>query len=192
MTSKVIAISGGIGAGKSVVSRLVSVMGFPVYDCDSQARRLMDASTEIQRRLAIEISPLVVEDDGINRAALSEIVFADEKKLTLLNEIVHSAVREDLMTWIANSSSNLKFVETAILYQSGLDKMVDEVWMVIAPDPLRISRVMCRNSMTRQQVQSRINSQDSFVPISIHSNVKEIVNDDVMPLIPQVLSLLTE
>lgn len=81
-------------------------------------------------------------------------------------------------------------METAILYQSGLDVMVDDVWSVDAPAELRIERVMARNSFSRQQVEARIASQDSSVPTILHPRVFSIINDGCIPLLPQIENLL--
>lgn len=186
-----IAIVGGIGSGKSVVSRIVSVMGYEVYDCDTRAKRLMDSSDDIKGRIRCEIHPGCVADGKIDRKHLAEIVFADEEALRRLNTIVHSAVREDLRCWVEQcGENNTVFVETAILYQSGLDKMVDAVWEIDAPLDLRIERVMARNSVSREEVLARISSQDSFVPTALHPSVTHIVNDNDQPILPQIERLL--
>ena len=82
------------------------------------------------------------------------------------------------------------FVETAILYQSHLDKMVDEVWEVHAPEELRVNRVMLRNGLDREKVMARIDAQKSYNPARRHAVVHEIVNDGSVPVLPQVEKLL--
>jgi len=189
----VIAITGGIGSGKSVVSRIVTAMGHPVYDCDSRAKWLMDSSEEIKASIAGSIDSTCIKEGAIDRPALAAIVFESEEKLNRLNTIVHGAVRKHLAEWIdgeADAGNDICFVETAILYQSGLDAMADEVWMVDAPLDLRISRVMNRNGLTREAVLARISSQDSFIPSVPHSNIKIIINDGDTPLLPRVEELL--
>jgi dephospho-CoA kinase len=180
-----IAITGGIGSGKSVVSRIVAMMGYDVYDCDSRAKRLMDTDDVIKARLQQEIHPQCVLDGCIDRKRLAEIVFSDADRLEKLNAIVHSAVRDDLRKW-AQLQGKVSFVETAILYQSELDRMVDCVWEVEAPLDLRISRVMERNSVSREEVLARISAQDSFIPSRHHPLVIPIINDGMMPLLPQI------
>lgn len=131
---KLIAICGGIGSGKSVVCRIVAAMGHEVYDCDSRAKEIMDCSAEIKNAIACRVHREAIAPDGsIDRRRLGEIVFSDAEALARLNSIVHAAVREDLALWAARRPGKLLFVETAILYQSGLDAMVDEVWDVEAP-----------------------------------------------------------
>ncbi|MCM1139833.1 MAG: dephospho-CoA kinase [Muribaculum sp.] len=186
-----IAITGGIGSGKSVVSKILTSMGYCVYDCDKRAKSLMDASDEIKARISSEVLGDCVVDGMIDRQRLAEKVFKDEQALTRLNEIVHSAVRNDLIDWSSNNTSKIQFVETAIPYQSGLEKIVDKIWEVDAPLNLRIERVMCRNSMTREAVLSRITSQNNFIPRELHSDIVHIVNDGDIPLLPQIEALLS-
>ncbi len=188
----VIAICGGIGSGKSVVSRLVSTLGYPVYDCDSRAKMIMDSDPGIKRRLCELIHPRSVATDGtIDRRLIASVVFADKQRLEALNSLVHSAVKEDLTRWIEAQTSGPVFVETAILYQSGLDVMTDRVWEVTAPREVRVDRVMARNGLTRADVEARIDAQDSYVPPRRHPMVEVIVNDGVTPLLPRIEGLLS-
>lgn len=147
------AITGGIGSGKSVVSRVLRILGYPVYDCDSAAKSLMDADEEIKRRLIDEIDSLAVVDGVIDRRRIAEVVFADAEKLAALNAIVHAAVREDIASWVFSQDSDRLFVETAILYESGLNRMVDAEWRVESPLELRIERTMRRSALSRSQVE---------------------------------------
>ena len=181
----IIAINGGIGSGKSVVSRIVTAMGYPVYDCDARARQLMDSSDEIKAAISADIHRACIKDGLIDRAMLASIVFEDKEKLAILNSIVHGAVREHFASWAENQPGTVCFVETAILYQSGMDTMVDEVWTVDAPLDLRIERVMKRNGLTREAVMSRITTQDSYTPATPHPLVRLIINDADTPLLPR-------
>lgn len=188
---RVIAITGGIGSGKSVVSHVVEAMGYDVYDCDREAKMLMDSSDSIKHDISTRIAPECIHDGAIDRGALAEIVFTDSDKLDTLNAIVHAAVREHLSGWIdSHPDDSTCFVETAILYQSGLDAMVDEVWEVDAPDELRIERVMRRNNMSREKVEDRLRAQKSYVPARLH-DVRHLINNDgdtaILPRIEQLL-----
>lgn len=189
--SHLIAITGGIGSGKSVVSHLLRCNSFTVYDCDREAKRLMDNNTDIHAQLNRHIHPRSVTDGIIDRKLIADIVFTDPGKLTKLNSIVHSAVIDDIRHITVDSLPNrVMFIETAILYQSNIDLMVDSVWVVTAPLEVRVARVMRRNSCTRDEVISRIKSQDSFLPPRRHNDTRLIVNDDITPLLPQVMDLI--
>ena len=185
---KRIAIIGGIGSGKSVVSRLLSLMGYPVYDCDSNAKRLMDESEDIHRGLVDIFGPSAVTPEGINRAYIASIAFKDAEKLSKLNSLVHPAVLHDFDRW-AQQNGEIVFVETAILSESGMSKSVDAVWSVEAPLECRVERVMVRNAMSRQDVMRRISSQATTIPDEITS-VTHLINDDSHALIPQIVAAI--
>lgn len=185
---KRIAIIGGIGSGKSVVLRLLSLMGYPVYDCDSNAKRLMDESEDIHRGLVDIFGPPAVPPEGINRAYIASIAFKDAEKLSKLNSLVHPAVLNDFDRW-AKQNGEIVFVETAILSESGMSKSVDAVWSVEAPLECRVERVMVRNAMSRQDVMRRISSQATTIPDEITS-VTHLINDDSHALIPQIVAAI--
>lgn len=184
--TELIAITGGIGSGKSVMSRVLEIMGYPVYDCDSRAKEIMDREKGIHRRISEEIDTRCVNERGIDRHLLSKIVFSNPDKLTKLNEIVHGAVREDIAAWRGRQNGQIAFVETAILYESGLDKMVAEVWEVSAPEDMRIERVVARSGLSADAVKARIKAQAATVALSPHPSVKTFCNDGMEPLLPQI------
>lgn len=184
-----IAITGGIGSGKSVVCHALRNLGYPVYDCDSRARLLMDSSTEIRRQIATEISAEALDADGkINRPRLSSIVFADPDKLRRLNAIVHGAVRADFTAWADSEKADMIFVETAILYESGFDSITDDIWEVTAPDAIKIARVQRRSKLSVDEIKQRMAAQSS----KIMPHHKVIINDDITPLLPQIFKLLQQ
>ncbi len=186
-----VAITGGIGSGKSVVSRILRTMGYPVYDCDSRAKALMDTDEAIKTRLIAEIDSLAVAGGVINRRRIADVVFADAEKLLALNAIVHEAVKEDIAHWVASQAADTTFVETAILYESGLNLMVDAEWRVEAPTELRIERVMRRNGMSRSDVERRIAAQTTDAPAGAPPlRIFKVLNDGQQALLPQIEALV--
>ena len=186
--AKLIAITGGIGCGKSIVSQILKEFGFQVYNCDCNAKYLMDNSPTIKDCLKSTFGNDIIIDGTINRVKLANIVFNNKEKLVKLNNIVHSSVKEDLISWkLENSHNKLLFIETAILYQSGLDSIVDEVWEVNAPLEIRIERVMKRNNISRQDVLSRIESQKYEI---LTQADYIITNDDKVAILPQLVTIL--
>lgn len=185
-----IAIAGGIGCGKSVISHILTAMGYKVYDCDIRAKQLMDNSETIKSAIETQIHPAAITfSREIDRKFLASIVFNDRNKLSTLNSIVHAEVKKDLAEWRYRNSALPLWVESAIIYESGISEMVDEVWDVIAPIDLRIERVVKRNAISPEEVKQRIDSQ--AVPISNpHKRVFTIINDGVKPVLPQILNLL--
>lgn len=184
-----IAITGGIGSGKSVVSQILQSMGFAVYDCDSKAKLLMAQSSDIKNKIKASISKEAITINGdIDKKHLAQIVFNDKKSLNTLNSIVHHAVRQDFNEWRLSLFQKICWVETAILYESGFDKIVDCAWKVSAPIELRRERVIKRNNLTLQEVNARINSQK---PIKGELPTKIIINDEITPLLPQIENLIS-
>ncbi len=190
MATQTIGITGGIGSGKSFVSHILRVCGFTVYDCDSNAKAIMDQDPEIRRKLAEMIGPSTINTDGsINRPRLAQIVFGDKTKLAILDAIVHGAVISDVKA-CARRTPGLFFVESAILYTSGLWKYVDRIWEVTADIETRISRVSARDNASRQQVLQRIHSQNNETEPKECSIVPEVIhNDDDSALLPQIWAI---
>lgn len=191
---KLIAITGGIGSGKSVVSRMLQVMGYNVYDCDSRAKSLMAHDQDVRNQLTEAFGPETYQADGsINRTYLSEVAFADESSRVKLNSIVHPATARDMSRWAEEQNrhgADMAFVETALLRTAGLDRMMDDVWHVTAPAEVRIQRVMVRSGLTAKQVESRIASQAAEEEVTPGEHV--LVNDGDTSLLAQVQQLISQ
>ena len=200
---KLIAVAGGIGSGKSVICRMLRVMGYEVYDCDTMAKALMDRSGRMKQRIAGEIGEEAImmpadnawETAVIDRRRLSAIVFSDKEKLSRLNAIVHGDVIADVKRWRDGKrvgGKNLVFVESAVLYTSGLHREVDAIWYVSASESTCIERAMARDNATREQIVARIASQEIELAAMRQSgdNIYEIDNNGERAVLPQVLGLL--
>ena len=190
-TPVIIAITGGIGSGKSVVSTILRKLGYHVYDCDSRAKALIDTDASIHQLLRQQIHPDAVATDGtVNRPLISKIVFSDPQALARLNQITHTAVLADIQRWTARHSCQQKlFIETAIPVTSGIYNNVDQIWQVEAPAPIRIQRVQRRSNLTPAQIQARIQSQSpDLLPLTT-PNLHPLYNDSTHPLLPQIHSL---
>ncbi len=198
-----IAVSGGIGSGKSVVSRILRIMGYAVYDCDSRAKQIMDADSELINKIAamIDEEAVTILDSGekvILRKKLADTVFNDASKLSILNSLVHDAVKRDISNWCNSMQADKKynkpyiFIETAILTQSGLDRMVAGVWDITAPDEIRIQRAMHRDRATRGEIEKRLARQKESerAPLCNPANIHTLLNDGNTPLLPQINALL--
>lgn len=185
-----IAIIGGIGSGKSVVSRLFRLMNIPVYDCDSEAKRLMNTSAALRSELIKAIDERVYKADGvIDRAYLASFMFGNAQHVALVNSIVHPVVRADFKQWAANTQASIVAVETAILFESGLDADVDSIVLVSAPIETRISRAILRDHSNEQAIRQRMKSQMSDTELVTRAN-HIILNDDTTSLIVQVKQVI--
>ena len=186
---KVIALTGGIGSGKSVVSAVLRVMGYDVYDCDSRAKLLMAQSTKIKDALIDAFGAGAVVEGQIDRAYISRAVFGRPEALKCLNAIVHPAVRNDLEQWLAQCSMEYAFVETAILQSSNFKDLISAEWHVTASVELRVARVAKRNGLSREDVMRRISSQSAELP---GSEARIIDNSGNKAILPQVQELLSQ
>lgn len=156
-----VGITGGIGTGKTTVSKLFESLNVPVYYSDDRAKMVMNENPQLITKLKQAFGNEVYLDNGtVNRPYLAGIVFNNTEKLNLLNSIVHPAVEEDYLLWLA-SHKNVPYTlkESAILFESGLDKHIDKVIVVTAPLELRIQRVMKRDNAEKAAVLARINKQ---------------------------------
>lgn len=184
-----VGITGGIGSGKSFVSKLFKTMGVPFYDADKEAKKLMNSHPTIRKGLRATFGEAVYDAEGhLNRSWLSEQVFHDASKLEKLNAIVHPIVIQDAVDWSDRQTNPYSLKEAALLYESGSYKTLDYSILVIAPEEIRIQRVMQRDNATRENVIARINKQMSDEEKKKYADFI-IINDGVLPLIPQIYSI---
>ena len=187
----IIGITGGIGSGKSVVSSICRSKGFAVYDCDSRAKILMSHNESLRTQIIARLGDESYDQNGeLNRQYIADIIFNDAERRDELNRLVHAAVLEDIKTWIASSDESLLFIESAILYSSGIDKIVDRVWMVDADIETRIARVISRNAMSREEVLARIQSQRNEFASVDRLKTSAIDNNGQQSLILQINQLI--
>ena len=187
-----LAITGSIGSGKSVVSRMMNVLGVPVYDCDVNAKRLMTDDEFIVSELKRMFGDECYEDDGtLNRQYIASRIFTDKENIKRVNSLVHPVVKRDFEEWAAKQEASVVAVETAILYESGMIEAVDKVLVVWADRETAINRTMQRSGMNRIQVENRMNNQMSVDDL-LHMSDDSLYNDGDEPLLPRVMSVVEE
>ena len=156
---KVVGLTGGIGSGKSTIARLFAALGIAVYDSDTEAKKLINASAEIKKRI-VEVFGAEAYAEGVyNPAYMADIVFRNPDKLAVLNSIVHPVLADHFNQWVALQTSPYVIKEAAILFESGSYKNCDFIITVTAPEALRISRCMSRDGSTEAQVRARMAQQ---------------------------------
>ena len=187
-----IGVTGGIGSGKSVVSRLLRLMDVPVYDCDSEAKRLMCSDESVRKALIAAVGDEVYCADGsLNRAYLSAYMFGYPERVAQVNAIVHPTVRADFKAWAQRMRCAVVAVESAILYEAGVNADVDAVWLVYAPEALRLQRAMQRDGADEVAIRRRMQSQMSDEQM-LQCASSVVYNDGHRSLIKQVGNLLQE
>lgn len=187
-----VGIAGGIGSGKSVVSRILRCKGFRVYDCDSEASRLMHENADLRQRITEIIGPDAYGDDGLlNRALVASRLFGDPTVRQRVNEVVHKAVTDDFLLF-SDGEDDVVFVESAILGSSGLAAVCHSVWMVDAPEATRVERVKLRSKLSEDDIKARMESQRKELDFIPPFKIKTLSNGDIDLLLPQILPLLQE
>ncbi|MEO5892150.1 MAG: dephospho-CoA kinase [Ferruginibacter sp.] len=183
-----VGITGGMGSGKSTVSKVFEVLGIPVYYADDAAKRLMNNNEELKRQLQELFGDATYIDGALNRKYLSGLVFNNAEKLAQLNSIVHPATLQDAEQWMQQQNTPYAIKEAALIFESGSHKQLDFVIGVYAPAPLRIQRVMKRDHVTREEVKARMEKQiDEAIKMRLCDHV--ITNDEQELVIPQVVKL---
>lgn len=183
-----IGLTGGIGSGKSTVARFFNVLGIPVYDADSAAKRLMAEDASLKSDIINAFGADSYINGKLNRKFLSEVVFKDESKLALLNSLVHPATIRDADEWMQKQNTPYIIKEAALIFESGSHKHLDLVIGVKSPVALRIERTMKRNNITAAQVEARMKFQmNEDRKMELCDFIIE--NDEKNMLIPQVLLL---
>jgi dephospho-CoA kinase len=183
-----VGITGGIGSGKSLVARLFGILGVPVFQADTEARKMMEEDPVIRQKLTEMFGSDTFVEGRLNRAHLSARVFGNPPLLAQLNELVHPAILERADRWMREQTTPYALKEAALIFESGGQRYLDVVIGVYAPEALRIARVMRRDGIDRQAVKDRMKNQlEESLKMRLCDHV--IRNTEQELLIPQVLEL---
>ncbi|MDO4191238.1 MAG: dephospho-CoA kinase [Bacteroidales bacterium] len=186
-----VGITGGIGSGKSVVSKIIRTIGLPVYDSDLGARRLMEHDEDVKQQIIKTFGNDLYATGSLNRPLLASIVFGHNDRIETVNAIVHPAVKRDFLQWAKQQPSSVVFIESAILFESHFNNFMNHMVVVTAPYELRLQRAMNRDHATRRQVEARIEAQMAQQTLEQRCNTV-LVNDNAVPLLPQVERMLKQ
>lgn len=181
-----IAITGGIGSGKSYVCRILEKQGIKVYDCDAEAKRLMRYDADLQESLKQLVGEEVYSAEGIlQKPVLAQFLLASVANKQAVNDVVHPAVARDF------EQSDYQWLESAILFDSGFDRRThfDFVVCVTAPVPVRLKRIMLRDHISEQKAQEWIDAVMPQEELAARADF-EIVNDGIRDVEEQVMQLL--
>lgn len=190
MSPIILGITGGIGSGKSVVCRLLQLMGVPVYSSDDETKRLMVRDEVIRAGLISLLGPEAYQGEALNKPLIAKYLFASADHAATINALIHPRVKQDFRRWVADHAGHpVVAIESAILVEAGFTDVVDSVVLVTAPLETRIRRAMQRDAASQQQIEQRVERQmaDEERSRTAHHVIQ---NDDFVPLIPQVLALI--
>ncbi len=181
----IVALTGGIGSGKSFVCQLLKQHGIIVYDCDEAAKRLMREDGQLRQQLTQLVGPDVYVGADLQKSVLAQFLLTSEANKQAVNDIVHPAVAIDFL------QSPLQWVESAILFDAHFDRRIrpDKVICVTAPLEIRVERIMLRDAISREKATAWISSQlsqDEMVRLSD----MELINDGKANLPQQIEKIL--
>ena len=184
-SKSIVALTGGIGSGKSYVCQLLKQHGIIVYDCDEAAKRLMREDGQLRQQLIQLVGSDVYEGAELQKSVLAQFLLASEANKQAINDIVHPAVATDFL------QSPLQWVESAILFDAHFDRRIkpDMVICVTAPLEIRVERIMLRDAISREKAKAWISSQMSQEEMVRLSDV-ELVNDGKANLPQQMKKIL--
>ena len=187
-----IGLTGNIGSGKSIVSTIFRALGIPVYDCDTEAKRLMQHD-ELTRIRIVEAfgEEFYKPSKELNRKHIASIIFNDATALQKMNSIVHPRVKEDFAQWSEKQHSKTVAVESAILFECGLRDSVDIAVAIYADRETCIERACRRSNATRHEVEERLDEQMPAADIVAQSDYSLCNNPDT-PLLPQISKLIAK
>lgn len=185
-----VGLTGGIGSGKTIVSKVFETMGCFVYNSDEKAKALYYNSNIKKNVIELLGTESYLNEHEINKEYISKKVFNYPELLQKLNQIIHPAVKEDFINFknkLPEKSIIVK--ETALLFEAGINKDLDYTILVTAPIDIKIKRVMSRNHISKEEVEKRMSSQWSDEQKKNLANIV-ITNDESLALIPQVISVI--
>lgn len=159
----IIGITGGIASGKTIVSDYVSSLGYPIVDADVLARKIMAPESPVLAKVVSAFGDGVINEEGaLNRKALAARIFQDDKEREVLDGITHPAIRALAKEEFSNLADEpIVFFVVPLLYESDMDDLCDDVWLVHAEEAVRRNRLSKRDGIDEAYAQKKINAQMS-------------------------------
>ncbi len=154
-----IGVTGGIGSGKTLISSVIQHIGYPVFYSDVEAKNILENDQKVKSEIIQLFGEEIYRFDILNKELLSKLLFSNKLLIEKVNSIVHPLVRFKFDEWSKNQNTTLVFNEAAILFETEAYKNFDATILVIAPQEVRLKRVMLRDSLSKEQIISRINNQ---------------------------------
>lgn len=183
-----VAITGGIGSGKSLVCQVFKTLGIPIFNADAVSNQLVENNKELKKAIIKLFGAEAYVNNEYNRKYIGQIVFNNPDKLQLLNDLIHPLAIQAAKQWFEKQQAPYAIKEAAILFESNAQQDIDIVIGVTAPEPLRIERVMQRTGYSKDEVIKRIQLQMPEVEKMAKCDYV-IQNDNNTAIIPQLLRI---
>lgn len=186
---KSVGVTGGIGSGKSIVCKILEVMGFPVFNADAEAKKCMIEDVNLILAVKELLGENAYIDGELNRPFVANQIFSNADLKAKMDALVHPAVFRAFEIWKSKQNADLIFNESALLFETGSYDRFDAVILVVADIETRIERVMKRDQVSKEAVIARIQHQ-LLDEHKLKMNPYVIENDSHQMLIPQILKFI--
>jgi len=183
---KIIGLTGGIGSGKTTVSNMFRDLGIPVYIADDEAKKLMNTSKVIRRKLIELFGAQAYENNELNRTYIASKIFNDDSYLKKMNAIIHPSVAVHFKKWLQKQTAKYVIKEAAIIFEHNMQSQYDSIITVIANKDKRIDRILKRDNTTREKIMAIMKHQLSDEEKAKLSDFV-IINDELKHTREQVL-----
>tara|TARA_B100000575_G_scaffold293808_1_gene306501 strand:- start:5181 stop:5762 length:582 start_codon:yes stop_codon:yes gene_type:complete len=167
--TKIVGLVGMMGSGKSTILEVFESLKISCFNSDNEAKKIMKTIPDIRKQIIDIFGHESYLNQTPNKKYLSNIVFNNPKKLNLLNKIIHPILIKKIILWSKNITSKYCVVESAILFESGLNKLCNKIICVEAPEKIRIQRIIKRDKINKESIIKRFNNQTK-----LKSHIKSI------------------
>ena len=157
--TKILGLTGGIGSGKTAVSKMFNALDVPVYNADQAAKKLMQSSKDLKHKIKQLLGKDAYKQNQLNKAFISEKIFNNKALLTQINALVHPEVALDFNSWLSMQNSVYVVKEVAILFETAAEDQFDYILTVTAPESLRIQRIIERDHTPLAKIKAVMSNQ---------------------------------
>jgi len=154
-----VGLTGGIGSGKTIASKIFEVLGIPVYQADAAAKSIMESNPILKNQLIEHFSENAFVDGKLNRKYLADIIFNDKEKLHLINSLVHPYTIQDGIEWMEKQTTPYAIKEAALIFESGTQSNFDYIIGVSSPESVRLNRTIKRDNTNRELILEKMEHQ---------------------------------
>ena len=158
---KKIGLTGGIGCGKTTISKIFQIIGTPIYNSDEAAKKILNQNTSVKQKIKNHFGIKVLTNNKLDNKKIANIIFKQKEKLKIINSIIHPLVKEDFTNWCEKQKAMYIIKESALIFNSNAYKELDHVIFVKSPLELRIKRIQSRDKKNEQEIFSIIKNQSS-------------------------------
>jgi dephospho-CoA kinase len=183
-----VGLTGGIGSGKTIASKIFEVLGIPVYQADIAAKSLMESNPILKNQLIEHFTENAFVDGKLNRKYIADIIFNDKEKLHLINSLVHPYTIQDGIEWMKKQTTPYAIKEAALIFESGTQSNFDYIIGISSPQSMRLNRTIKRDNTIRELILEKMENQlDEQVKMKLCDFV--LLNDEKTLLTTQVIAV---